>query len=59
MAIAGALFGGEPQLGSDIYTLQRDQTLAFMRMYDQPITDGIRRLARDGIGIEPQRHLCA
>ncbi|MEP7241405.1 MAG: hypothetical protein ABI697_11010 [Devosia sp.] len=49
MQVMGGLFGGEMSAGSDIYNMERDATLAFMKRYQGRITSAARRLARDGL----------
>ena len=49
MAVAGAFLGGEAAMGSDIYDMHRESTLAFMTLHHQRVADDLRALARDGI----------
>ena len=49
MAIAGAFLGGEAAAGSDIYDMQRDQTIAFMTIYYKQVSASVAALGRDGI----------
>lgn len=49
MAIAGALFGGEPQAGNDTYQDMAEDTLAFIETYSARVTAALRALGRSGV----------
>jgi hypothetical protein len=49
MKMMGGMFGGEMAAGDDIYQMQKDSTLAFMKGYDKRIVAAMRALARNGL----------
>jgi hypothetical protein len=49
MAVLGEMFGGEISAGSGIYDIEKDATLAYMKIYNDRIVVALRSLARDGL----------
>jgi hypothetical protein len=49
MVAMGEIFGGEISGGSDMYQLERDHTLGFMKSYHELVANGLKALGRDGI----------
>lgn len=49
MSILGDMMGGEIAGGSAIYNEQRDETIAFMKLYHQRVAAGLKALGRGGV----------
>ncbi|MDB5505544.1 MAG: hypothetical protein JWR75_182 [Devosia sp.] len=49
MAIAGAMFGGEPAAGDAIYQDMANDTLAFMKSYNARVVTALRKLGQNGV----------
>ena len=49
MAVLGEMFGGEISAGDAVYSMEKEGTFAFMKVYHDKIAAALRRLGRDGI----------
>lgn len=49
MSLMGGLFGGEMAAGSDIYDIEKEATLAYLKIYNDRVTKAMRALARAGV----------
>lgn len=49
MAVLGEMFGGEISAGSSIYDIEKDSTFAYMKMYNDRVVLGLKKLAQGGL----------